>query len=505
LKKGLLPALIKRIRKGRLTEVDQMIRRIVVGAASLLFGMTACIRAGDIEGVISDSQTGQPLPGVHVSVAGTTYGAASGPDGRYLIRNIPDGEYELIFRIIGYEQTSRQFRSGKNQVGVSDVSLDPQPWELDEVVVTATRREHLLKDVPVTTELITNEEMRETGALTVAEALESHIGVQVNDDLSGKGITMRGVDPSRVLIMVDGRRVVGRVRGSIDLGQLSLSDVDRIEIVKGSGSTLYGSDALGGVINIITRRPQSDGRLDVSGEYGSFGTFDPEFRFEGVRGRFGTMISGKYEKTDGFDLLKDTPHTNGMEKIKRSNIDSKFSFDPGSALQNELTISYMHEQKRWIESEWFEPLQQTFAYDDYEWNDRYDIGLSSRYMHSEETEIEASLHGSYYDHQWEKYTASDVLDDQSITNDDIIEFSLQFNHLFSDRAIMTSGGDFSTASFESDMVEAGKKDVYFGDAYLQFEWLPVSRLTLLPGIRWERHKTYGDHFNPIQFQMVAVG
>lgn len=458
--------------------------------------LVATAHGGVLRGTMSDAQSGEALPGVHVSVEGTEYGAAADVDGHFELKNVPSGKYTVVFSLIGYEKRSRQVVIGPGDASPLQVSLRPLPWELDEVVVTATRSEHLLKDVPVTTEIITPEQMKETGALTVAEALDSHIGVQVNDDLSGKGITLRGVDPSRVLILVDGHRVVGRVNGSIDLGQLSLSDVERIEIVKGSGSTLYGSDALGGVINIITKNPGGSTHLNLSSEYGSFNNFDPEFRFDGTRGKFGTVITGKYERTDGFDLQKETPQTNGLERIRRSNFDTKFSFLPSPAFRGGLTFGYMHEDKRWIESEWFEQLQKTFVYSDYEWNNRYDAGISGKYMLSEGTELEASLHGSSYDHDWEKYTASGALDDTSITRDDILESSLQFNHSFSDIAILTGGGDFESAGLKSSQVEGGKKSVYSGDTYAQFEWLPVSSLTLLPGIRWEGHKTYGDNINP---------
>jgi len=473
-----------------------MFGRLATFTAFVLVSWTPNIFGVDLSGTIREAQSGQPLPGVHISVTDSKYGTASDGNGEFVLRNLPDGDYRLEFRLIGYKKTTRTISARDGSSKQLDVFLEILPWELDEIVVTATRSEHLLKDVPVTTELITAEEIRETGALTVDQALESHIGVQVNDDLSGKGITLRGIDPSRVLILIDGRRVVGRVRGSIDLGQISVSDVEQIEIVKGSGSTLYGSDALGGVVNIITRKPEDKRRLGMSLEYGSFRTFDPEFNFESAGSRFGTIISGKYERTDGFDLLENTPHTNGLERIKRSNLDAKFTYNRTPALRNELTVGYLHEQKRWIESEWFEPLQRTFTYDDYEWNSRYDAGLSSKYILSEKTTLEGSIHGSLYDHEWEKYTASDALDDQSVTQDDILETSLQFNHVFSKSVIFTGGADFLTSNLESDQVEDGKKNVYSGDSYAQLEWIPLSSLTLLPGIRWEHHKTYGDQINP---------
>ena len=467
--------------------------KIVLLYVLFLFGIT---RANDLTGIVTDAQTGLPLPGVHVSIAGTKYGAASETDGSFTIKNLAPGEYLINIHLIGYKKASRKIAAADSGAATLNIALNEAPWELDKVVVTATRTPHLLKDVPVTTEVITKEDMAATGALTVDQALDSHVGVTVDNDLSGKGATIRGVDPSRVLILIDGHRVIGQVRGSIDLGQISLSDVDRIEIVKGSGSTLYGSDAMGGVINIITKRPTQSQSLESSIEYGSFKTFDPEFQFEAKRPKFGFMLTGKHEESAGFDLDKSTPHTNGLEATKRYNLNTKLSFSPKESFYNDLSLGYMHERKQWIESEWFEPLQKTFIYDDYEWNNRYDIATSHKIVVGPKTEIEAALHGSYYDHQWSKYTRANIEDDSSLTTDFITEASFQANHAISKKLILTSGADISSAGLKSTQIVGDKRKVSFGDLYLQTEYIPFKDFTVLPGIRWERHQTYGNHINP---------
>jgi outer membrane receptor for ferrienterochelin and colicins len=452
--------------------------------------------AARLQGIVTDFKTGEPLPGATITIDNVKRGAASGVDGLFSIDNITPGQYGIFVRLIGYKEVRRKVIVNADTLTRINIALEQTPWELDEVVVTATRRKHILKDVPVTTELITRDDMLVTGALTVDQALKSHVGITIEDDLSGKGAVLRGVDPSRVLILIDGHRVIGRVQGSIDLGQISLSDIDRIEIVKGSGSTLYGSDAMGGVVNIITKKPVNSRRLSSSIEYGSFSTFDPEFQLEAARGNYGLLFSGKHEQTDGFDLLKDTPHTNGQEAIKRYNLNTKLGVGLAKSFYNELSLGYMHEKKQWIESEWHEGLQQTLVYDDYEWNDRYDAGTMHRLVVSPRTELEASFHGSYYDHDWSKYTAAGFQNDSSVTNEYIVDGSLQGNHTFAPGLILTSGGDMAKEELESTQISEGKKNVIYGDLYSQIEWSPFTALTFLPGIRWERHQTYGNHYNP---------
>src|SRR4030067_487307 len=120
--------------------------------------------AAELTGTVTDSKTGMPLPGAHVFIEKTKLGAASGPDGGFSIDNVPPGEYEIKVHLMGYEQISRNMIVVEDSTIRIDVALAQSPWELDEVVVTATRRKHILKDVPVTTELITRDDMTRTGA-----------------------------------------------------------------------------------------------------------------------------------------------------------------------------------------------------------------------------------------------------------------------------------------------------------------------------------------------------
>jgi outer membrane receptor for ferrienterochelin and colicins len=150
----------------------------------------------------------------------------------------------------------------------------------------------------------------------------------------------------------------------------------------------------------------------------------------------------------------------------------------------------------WIESEWHEGLQQTLVYNDYEWNDRYDLGTLHRFVASPKTEIEASFHGSFYDHDWLKFTRTGVPNDSSVTEDYIVEGSLQANHSVFHNLILTGGTDVSNEGLKSSQIAGQKRNISYGDLYTQWEWSPLRNLTFVPGIRWERHETYGNHINP---------
>ena len=128
-------------------------------------------------------------------------------------------------------------------------------WDVDTVTVTGTGSEKRLADTPVVTEIITADEIAATGASDLKDALTAY-GVILNADEShGDQISLEGLSGGRILILVDGRRIPGRLAQNVEGDSLPLNNVDRIEIVRGPQSALYGSDAMGGVINIITKRP----------------------------------------------------------------------------------------------------------------------------------------------------------------------------------------------------------------------------------------------------------
>ena len=129
--------------------------------------------------------------------------------------------------------------------------------EEEEIVVTATRSPGRLEDSPVATEVLTRDELVASGADTLAEVLEHQPGLQLTRSFRGATVRMNGLDTDYVLILVDGQPVQGRVGGGIDLSRFPIDRIESVEIVRGAASALYGADAIGGVINIRTRRAES--------------------------------------------------------------------------------------------------------------------------------------------------------------------------------------------------------------------------------------------------------
>lgn len=415
--------------------------------------------------------------------------------GDYRLRNLPDGTYHLIATHIGYEQADTLTITVPS-VSPINLSLKATPWVLNNIVVTGTRSPHLLKDVPVQTEVVSHKDFEKTGATTVDEALSSSVGIQVDNDLSGRGATVRGIQGDRVLVLVDGERAVGRVRGVIDLEQFSLTNVEQIEIVKGTGSTLYGSDAMGGVINILTRKPPADqigGNLYV--DFGSHRTSNPSAEFRYGTDKIGLTLGAKGYLTRGFDLTSETPATNGQDKIGRFNSDSRFSWKLNPKWSLGASARFMSEKRDWIESEYWPPL--TFIYDDDETNRRYEGSADLSFLSGDKYNMKLKLSGTHYTHHWNKVDReSGAWVDTSVTTDDYLEAAYHSNYVIGERHVASYGFNYSYTGLESKELAGSSHSDKAYAGYLSYEYAPLKSLSSVWGLRYENHTSWGGRLNP---------
>lgn len=148
-----------------------------------------------------------------------------------------------------------------------------QSGQLGTVVVTGTRTEKDLADTPVRTEVVTREEIERTHARTLTQALENVPGLQIREihGKSGYELSLQGLSSDQVLVLIDGLPISASTGSTVDLSQYLLADVERIEVVKGAASAQYGSSAMGGVVNVITRSIRKGFHADVTADTGSYG------------------------------------------------------------------------------------------------------------------------------------------------------------------------------------------------------------------------------------------
>ena len=184
---------------------------------------------------------------------------------------------------------------------------EPPDAVLPEVVVTASRWEEPVERVPQDVTIITHADIEKKGVPFVVDLLRLQPDLQVVQN-GGPGtvatLLMRGGGSSQVLVMVDGFKINSPSTGSADLSGLLTTDVERIEIIKGPQSTLYGSEAMAGVVNIITKKGAGKLKADLSAEGGSFATVRTAGSVSGATDRLNYRLSGTFFDTDGIPIAK---------------------------------------------------------------------------------------------------------------------------------------------------------------------------------------------------------
>jgi len=230
--------------------------RFLVLLSALAIGLPGGVLAqtGTVTGMVRDA-AGVLLPGINVVLAGTTLGDATDAAGRYQIRQVPASTYLVQASAIGYQAAETSVTVGAGQTATVDFILEEAVLRGDEVVVTAARRAQRFSEVPVSVNVILPRDLEARNIVSLDEALRYVPGVQMADNQvnirGSSGFTFN--TGSRVLLLLDGLPLLAPDREGIPHDELPVSQIARIEVVKGPGSALYGSGALGGVINIITK------------------------------------------------------------------------------------------------------------------------------------------------------------------------------------------------------------------------------------------------------------
>jgi vitamin B12 transporter len=222
--------------------------------------------------------------------------------------------------------------------------------KLNEVIVSATRTEKNVMDVGRAVTIIKPNDYQNGNFQNLGELLNTVDGIYVNGSQMNAGMNQtvftRGTNSNHTVVMIDGVRITdpSGVNNAIDLSEISLSNIEQIEIVKGSHSTLYGSSAIGGVINIITRKPENGLQANAVISTGTFGnsTFQHAENAYLNYSKKGWFLGGEifYQKTNGFDATIDTITNTAITKLFDTDDFSKMDYSFKGGYKNEKTYGY---------------------------------------------------------------------------------------------------------------------------------------------------------------------
>lgn len=277
----------------------------------LYFFITYGFSQSVIKGKITDNETGEKIPNVNISL-NKNIGTVSDVSGNYSISDISNGKYEISVSYIGYEKIVQKIEISENKEYFFDFKLIKSDIETEEVVISATKTYNYVKNIPARIDIIKPVQIELTASQTVDDYLSSLSGVMVNKTFgifsTKSQVTMRGFsgkDQGRVLMLVDGIPSNKADGGSVNWNLINSDNIERIEVVKGPGSSLYGGNAMGGFINVITKKPTEKFSGNVGFEYGTFNTLAGKIFLSGrlsdeISKGFYWNLNGFYRQSDGY-------------------------------------------------------------------------------------------------------------------------------------------------------------------------------------------------------------
>jgi outer membrane receptor for ferrienterochelin and colicins len=380
-----------------------------------------------------------------------------------------------------------------SNVAFGQMSIDSAKAKaMDEVVVTATRTPRLMGNIAIPVTVINSKTLYQAGSLRLNDILGEQTGINIVEGF-GKGVQVQGLSSEYTLILVDGEPLIGRTGGVLDLSRISVRNIRKIEIVKGPSSSLYGSEAMGGVINIITDGAGLN-KTDVGLRYGRFNTLDGTVNFSRRFNKTDVTASFNYNKSEGYSLKPNQAQKTVepfWKMVQQVSINHQFNdkWKLGSGFRRNVT--YIDNTIQ-VSNQGVSILSKGF-----ERNDEFNL---TPYLQYKSGKIKTTLRG--YITGFESVQLLNVKGSTGTYND-------KFNQLFSrvenqtdwqirEQSSLTLGAghvDESVASNRYDSMSTNRKNSisYF---FAQHEEQLSKQLTLIGGFRFDANRAYASVWSP---------
>ncbi len=439
-----------------------------------------------ITGTVTDSLN-IPLQYVNISLIGTNFGDASDLLGRYHINNIPVGNYTIEFSAIGYETYKKTNLSLTDKSITLNVILKEQVIESEEVIVTAGKYEQKKSDLPVSSVIIQGNEILKQNFFSIDYALRYVPGINLTENQisvrGSSGYTMGA--GTRVLVTMDGVPIYTGDTGEIIWEQIPMTDIERIEVIKGPASSLYGTSAIGGVINIISRKPSSESLTFINTFAGLYDKpAHKEWDWsEQIRSYYGIALNHSNAIGDfGYSLsiknLKDDSYR--KDDFKKRYIGYlKLNYDLSKAGSISLLANYLHMNRGnfiyWKNSR-NALIQKEEDQNKTVESDRLFLSLIYKQKFSEKisVELKPSLYFTNFDGKGIEVTSSRVV----LTRNELL-----MNINLSKQTMFITGAEFSYSRVSSNIFS--NPNVYTTSGYFQTEYRGISKLIATAGLRYD--------------------
>lgn len=443
-----------------------------------------------IEGVVR-SENG-PVPYAKVVLFPTEKGAITNDEGKFYFDNVQNGHYELRVTSVGFKEYKVAIDVQKDFKPIQ-IELEDH-LELNKVVVTGTMRETSVAKSPVKIEVITQKFFRSSPVNSVIDALETVNGVQeqVNCGVCGTNdIHINGMEGPYTLVLIDGMPIVSGLSSVYGFNGIPTSMIDRVEIVKGPSSTLYGTEAVGGIVNIITKDPYQSALVDAEVTYNTHQELKANFAIAPKVGeRLHTMISGDYyfndlrldENEDGFT---DIPLNNRISLFNKWRLDDK----KGNTILS-LAGRYLNEDRFGGVLDWTKADRASSAvYGESIKTERIEV-LGTYHFPFKKTNLKLDF--SFNDHKQDSWYG-----DVSYAAHQQVYFSnLIWSQKLKKRHYLIAGLTNRYNIYTDNTPSQTDENDYVPGIFVQDEFDATDELKILSGVRFDYHKNHGLIFSP---------
>lgn len=462
---------------------------------------------GILKGVVT-SDKGTALAGATIRLEPDRHLKQADAKGTFVFNNLYEGAYSMFVSHVGFATDTQLVVIKQGTTTSVSISLKAGSGALEDVVVAGDLKSYTpdnLLDIqrsamPVT--VITRETIERMGSRRLDELLKEQTGLAVVSDISGgaraTGIQMQGFSSEYIMILIDGQPMVGRNSGNFDLSRISVANIERIEIIKGASSCLFGSEALGGAINIVTRHGAIQPQALATLLYGSLNIVDASLEGETpfAHKRGSANLSANYYHSDGFNTDKQyisqgttAPPYDDYSVQGRARYRLNKHGTIGMTGRYALRRSYMEKI--------FAGVGGSGNNTSGDHQSISDLNLSGYYNHSFGNDVQSM--SRYY---LTRYVSdmSVVWQDGGVASADkfaqtLHRFEQQFAYAPFNQLKFTGGLGGSLEQL-SNNAYTNAADMTAGFAYLQADWQLLSATSLTGGVRYDHHNSYGGRFNP---------
>lgn len=357
--------------------------------------------------------------------------------------------------------------------------------QLEEIIISATRTERSLSSLPLPAQIIASQQLLVVNAVRLGEILNEQTGLITVPDFGGaEGIQLQGMDSQYILFLIDGMPLVGRSAGTLDINRLSLGNVKQIEIVKGPSSSLYGNEALGGVVNIITAPPKEGFQGTVNYRYARFDQHNISTQIQAQKNKFGVTAFFNRFSSKGYDLLPETNEPT-IAPFINSSLFSRLDYAFTDRSKIKITARLYNESQE---------IQTSGSVLGEQINNEWNLGGQFNHQFSNRWALFSTLYGTRYyvkDHLYEtsQTGASRFFDQRFIRPELRLVFNAKANQMFS----VGLGHTYEHLERTSFIVNPTFNSPYF---FFQLEDQWGERCQVIAGFRYDDHSEYQAQFSP---------